>query len=148
MEDNKLLAAIMLRQMMPSTGLMKPKEKTGRYDLKDLTRVGPIVTSGLQTLRGMTSVMAHDHQQRPARQPIDSRGTKIMNDNEIIAALITSGMLPTLPPAKLHDVAKGSKSNTMQQSAEIVASALALYTAVLSMLGTLDEHDVDNESAT
>jgi hypothetical protein len=55
-------------------------------------------------------------------------------DDEIIAAILTAGMLPTLPVPKLHRVAHGWHDADLRPMAELVASALTLYRAMLETM--------------
>ena len=62
-----------------------------------------------------------------------------VRDHEIIAAIITAGMLPTLPVPKLRKIADGWRESDLLPMVDLVSSAVTLYLAMRSLVQKSEE---------
>ena len=156
MADRRLIAAILLGGMMPTADLVTHDSKTKKLDPNKLMRMSMVGDVGLHAYPLiLLGLIASDHNANletkamsesngtnaDATAPASDEGLEQAGtafgfplDDEIIAAIITAGMLPTLPVPKLHRVAHGWQNNELMPMAEIIMSALTLYRG---MLGTM-----------
>ena len=148
MVDPNLIAGILLGGMIPVTPPPKFNMATSRFDISSVVRSGRVVELAIKMHQAMVAALnghkceTTEEGNKMMKTPDDEQDrTSDTNQktpitgavgHEIIAAIITAGMLPTLPVPKLHRLAaEGISERELRPAADIVASALNLYTNVL-----------------
>jgi hypothetical protein len=150
MADQRVIAGILLAPMIPVAPPPKFDMATEQFDLTSVMKSAKVVDLTIQLYQMMVAVLtAHsnkttedrseimrtpDHQQDWTSETDREPPMTGAAGHEIIAAIITAGMLPTLPVPKLHRLAEGISEPELRPAVGIVASALHLYSNVLQTI--------------
>jgi hypothetical protein len=147
MVDQHLIAGILLGGMIPETPLPKFNMAANQFDMPTVVRAGRVASLAIDMYHDMVAALTEDEtattqerrytmesKEKHRDSTSDAESTSVTGSAglEIIAAIITAGMLPSLPAPKLHRLAAEVISERDLKSAtDIVASALYLYTTIL-----------------
>lgn len=159
MADRRLLASILTAALVPATSLTVLDPKSPEFSQSELLKAGMAGDQAAKTYQLILNALNHvatqekkamSERNNSTKNDAGSKGTIGITqllareldqspDNELIAAIITSGMVPTLPPPKLIRAAGEWRDDDFRPMAELVSSALLLYTAMLKTLAEAQE---------
>jgi hypothetical protein len=148
MVNQQLIAGILLGGMIPVSPPPKFDMTTDQFDLASVMKSGMVVDLVIHSYQVMVAALTELYS-KPARKTMKTSDNNpdwasSLNQEppvtgaagpEIIAAIITAGMLPTLPVPKLRRLtAEGISDAEMQPAFAVIAGALHMYMKVLETL--------------